>query len=138
MNDKLYKYVQWILYLLMGLSALFIIMFYISPGNPDLILYWMWALLILSGVVILSVSGFAMLKNPKGSYKVLIVVAGMILIGIVSYFLSSNTYSPAMLEKYKISANGVKWVGAGLLMSYFIMIIAIVSLIYASVSKYFK
>lgn len=138
MSDKLFKYVQWLLYLLMGLSALFVILFYISPANPNIILFWMYALLIFSGVVILGVSAYGMAKNPKGSYKALIVVAGMIVLVLLTYLLSKNTYSPAMLEKYSISANGVKWVGAGLATSYIILLIAIGTLVYTSVSKFFK
>jgi NADH:ubiquinone oxidoreductase subunit 6 (subunit J) len=122
----------------MGLSALFVLLFYISPSNPDLLLYWMYALLIFSGLVILSVSGYAMMKNPKGSYKALLAIAGLIVLALLSYLLSKNSYSPALLEKYSISANTVKWVGAGLLTTYFILLIAIGTLIFTSVSKFFK
>ena len=138
MSDKYFKYVQWLLYLLMGLSALFVILFYINPANPDLILFWMYALLILSGVVILSVNTFAMAKNPKGSYKALIYIAGMLILGFLSYIFSQNTYSPAMLEKYSITANTVKLVGAGLTMTYLILAISIGALIYTSVIKFFN
>jgi hypothetical protein len=122
----------------MGLSALFTILFYMSPANPDLLLYWMYALLITSGVVTLALAGLNILKNPKGSYKVLIVVAGILILGILSYALSKNTFPPAMLEKYEISANGVKLVGAGLIMTYFIMIIAVCVFIYTSLTKFIK
>jgi len=138
MGDKYFKYVQWLLYLLMGLSALFVIMFYISPSNPDLLLYWMYALLIFSIAVILSVSVFAMIKNPKGSYKALLAVAGLIVLALLTYLFSKNTYSPVLLEKYSISANTVRWVGAGLFTTYIILLIAIGTLIFASVSKFFK
>jgi hypothetical protein len=101
-------------------------------------LYWMYALIILSGVVILGVSTYAMIKSPKGSYKVLIAVAGMVVLVLLTYLLSTNTYGPAMLEKYSISANGVRWVGAGLLTAYIFLAIAILSLIFSSVSKFLK
>lgn len=138
MNDKLFKYVQWLLYLLMGLSALFVVLFYISPSNPDTLLYWMYTLLILSGVVILGLSIYGTVKNPKGSYKAVIYLGVMIALGILSYVFAKNTYGPAMLEKYSISANGVKMVGAGLTMTYFILAFSIIALIYSSVSKFFK
>jgi hypothetical protein len=138
MVDKYFKYVQWLLYLLMGISALFVILFYISPSNPDMLLYWMYALLILSGVVILSLSAYGMVKNPKGSYKALIYIAGIVVLGILSYAFAKNTYSPALLEKYSISANGVKMVGAGLTMTYFILAISVGVLIYSSLSKLIK
>jgi len=138
MDDKKFKYIQWLLYGLMGISALFTILFYLSPANPDVLLYWMYSLLILSGVVTLASAFMNILKNPKGSFKILIVVGGILVLGILSYALSSNNYSPAMLEKYGISANGVKMVGAGLIMTYFIMVIAIGVFVYTSMSRLFK
>ena len=138
MSEKYFKYVQWLLYALMGISALFTILFYLSPDSPDLLLYWMYILLILSGLVLFITSSYAILKNPKGSYKALLVVGVMIVLGILSYALSKNTFSAVMLEKYSISPNGVRWVGAGLLMTYFIMIIAIGSFIYSSIYRLIK
>jgi uncharacterized membrane protein HdeD (DUF308 family) len=133
MKEKNFKYIQWLLYAIMGLSALFTILFYMSPANPDLLLYWMYALLILSGVVTLASSLINIIKNPKGSLKIVGVIAIIIVLGIISYAVS-----PEMLEKYKISANGVKMVGAGLMMTYFIMIIAFGVFVYTSFSRFFK
>jgi len=122
----------------MGLSALFVILFYINPANPDIILYWMYAMLILSGVIIIGVSVYGMAKNPKGSYKALIYLAGLVVVGILSYLFAKNNYSPAMLEKYNITANGVKMVGAGLTMAYIILLISIGALVFSSMSKFIK
>jgi len=138
MNEKNFKYVQWLLYGLMGISALFTLLFYLSPANPDLLLYWGYALFIFAVGVTLASSFINILKNPKGSLKMLAVIAVIIVLGLISYAISKNTYSPAMLEKYSISANGVKMVGAGLIMTYFIMIIAIGVFVYTSISKFFK
>jgi len=138
MNEKNFKYVQWLLYGLMGISALFTVLFYLNPGSPDLLLFWMYALLILSVVITLASSVYNILKNPKGSLKVVAVVAIILILGFISYAISKNTYSPAMLEKYHISANGVKMVGAGLIMTYFIMVIAVGVFIYTSLHRFFK
>ena len=138
MSDKYFKYVQWLLYLLMGLSALFVIVFYFNSENPDMLLYWMYTMVIFSLVVIAIVATYAMIKSPKGSFKALIYIGGLIAIGILSYVFSKNTFGPAALEKYKITANTVKLVGAGLLLMYFMLIIAIGSLVYTSVIKFFQ
>jgi hypothetical protein len=138
MSEKYFKYVQWMLYVLMGLSALFTILFYLSPANPDLLLFWMYFLLILSGAVTLTLAGYNIIKNPKGSMKVVVVIGVIIVLGILSYALSSNNFPPALLEKYSISANGVKMVGASLIMTYFIMLIAIGVFIYTSISRFIK
>jgi NADH:ubiquinone oxidoreductase subunit 6 (subunit J) len=138
MTEKKFKYIQWLLYGLMAISAIFTVLFYFNPSSPDILLYWGYALVIFSGVVVLTVSITGMLKNPKGSYKVLLIVVGIVVLGILSYALSSNTLSPIELEKYSITAKGVKMVGAGLLMTYFIGIIAIGVFLYTAFSRFIK
>lgn len=138
MIEKRLKYVQWLLYGLMGISALLIIIFYMNSSNPDLILYWMYTIGILSVGTILAIVIAGIVRNPKGSMKVLAIVAIILFLGLISYALSKNTLTPDQLEKYHLSPSGVKMVGAGLLMTYFIMIIAIGVFIYTSVVRYFK
>ena len=138
MIDKQLKYVQWLLYALMGISALFIVLFYINSSNPDLILYWMYTIAILSLAIILAIVITGIVKNPKGSLKVVIIVGIGLLLGLISYAMSKNTLAPDQLEKYSLTPNNVKMVGAGLLMTYFIIIGAIGVFIYTSVIRYFK
>jgi hypothetical protein len=138
MIDKQLKLVQWLLYALMGISALFIVLFYINSSNPDLILYWMYTIALLSIAVILAIVITGLVKNPKGSFKVLIIVGIGLLLGLISYAMSKNTLAPDQLEKYSLTPNSVRLVGAGLLMTYFIMIGAIGVFIYTSVIKFFK
>jgi NADH:ubiquinone oxidoreductase subunit 6 (subunit J) len=138
MTEKNIKYVQWLLYGIMGISAIFTLLFYLNPSSPDLILYWGYTLAILSGVIILTIVIGGIVKNPKGSMKVVIIVGIGLLLGLISYAMSKNTLAPDQLEKYDLTANGVKMVGAGLLMTYFIMVIAIGVFIYTSVIRYFK
>jgi hypothetical protein len=138
MIEKRLKYVQWLLYGLMGLSALFILLFYMNSSNPDLILYWMYIIAILSIAIILAIVIASFVRNPKGSIKILMIVAGGLILGLISYALSSNTLTPDQLEKYNLTPNNVRLVGAGLLMTYFIMLGAIGVFIYTSVIKYFK
>ena len=138
MIEKRLKYVQWLLYGLMGISALLIILFYMNSSNPDLILYWMYTIAIISIGIILAIVIAGIVKNPKGSIKVLIIVAIGLLIGLISYAMSKNTLSPDQLEKYDLTPNNVRLVGAGLLLTYFTMLGAIGVFIYTSVIKYFK
>jgi hypothetical protein len=138
MIEKRLKYVQWLLFGLMGISALLIVIFYMNSSNPDLILYWMYTIAIISIAIILAIVIAGIVRNPKGSFKVLIIVAIGLLIGLISYALSKNTLAPDQLEKYNLTPNNVRLVGAGLLMTYFIMLGAIGVFIYTSVIKYFK
>lgn len=138
MNEKKFKYVQWLLYGLMAISAIFALLFYLNPGSPDMLLYWGYALFIFAVGVTLSVSIANILKNPKGSVKVLVIIGIMLFLGFISYALSKNNLSPDQLERYGITANGVRRVGTGLIMTYFIMVIAIGVFIYTSVIRIIK
>jgi hypothetical protein len=138
MNERNFKLVQWLLYGLMGISAVLTIIFYINPANPDIILYWGYILFFLSLGILLSISLINIIKNPKGSLKVMIIVAAMVIIGIIAYVLSKNTLNPIQMEKYGVSAGTVRMVGASLIMLYVIMAISIGVLIYTSLNKFFK
>jgi len=138
MTEKKLKLVQWLLYGIMGISAIFTVLFYLNPSNPDLMLYWGYTLAIFSGVVTLATALTNIAKNPKGSIKVLIIVAIGLILGFISYAMSKNTLAPDQLEKYNLTPNNVRMVGAGLLMTYFIMLGAIGVFIYTSVIRYFR
>ncbi|MFA4863097.1 MAG: hypothetical protein WC605_04895 [Bacteroidales bacterium] len=138
MNEKNFKYVQWLLYGLMAISAIFVLLFYLNPAKPDLLLYWGYSLFIFAVVVTLTVSLVNIVKNPKGSVKVLVILAIILFLGFISYALSKNNLTPDQLEKYNITASGVKMVGTGLIMTYSIMAIAIGVFIYTSVIRIIK
>jgi len=78
------------------------------------------------------------IDNPKGAVRPLIVVAFLVILWVVSYTLSDNTFTPLQLEKMETTAEVSKMVGAGLIYTYFIFGLAIVSIIYASISNIFK
>lgn len=138
MFEKKFKIIQWLLYGIIIISAIFGVIFYLNPASPDLLIYWGYVLFIVSAILVLGLSLWGILKNPKGAIQVLIIVALMIVLAIISYAMSKNTLSPTELEKYNLTANGVKMVGAGLLLTYFIGIIAIGVFIYTSVSRFLK
>jgi NADH:ubiquinone oxidoreductase subunit 6 (subunit J) len=138
MTEKHFKLIQWLLYGLMAISALFGLLFYLNPGSSDLLIYWGYFLVIVSAVVTIALSILGMMRNPKGSVKVLVIIAAMILVGIISYAVSKNTLTPTELEKYGISSSGVKMVGAGLMMTYIICVVAIGVFLYTSLRRFLK
>ena len=138
MNERNFKLVQWLLYGLMAVSALLTIIFYINPSNPDVILYWGYILFFISVAVLLIISVVSLLKNPKGSIKVLVILVGMIIVGFIAYSASKNTLTPLQLEKYGITASTVKWVGGSLILTYLMMVAAVGVFIYTAIYKFFK
>jgi hypothetical protein len=138
MNERKFKLVQWLLYGLMALSALLTVLFYINPSNPDVILYWMYIIFIVSVVILLGISFVNMIKNPKGSFKVLLIIVGMIVVGIIAYSVSKNTLDATQMEKYGVTASTVKWVSAGLILTYAMMIASVAVFIYTAFYKFIK
>lgn len=138
MSDKLSKIVQWFLYLMLGISALFGILFYVGSISEDLLLYWGYILLVVVIVAIFLASISNILLKPKGSLKVLIILAIMVVVAIISYALSGNEFTSAQLEKMQITASTSKMVGAGLFFTYFLAAVALIAIIYSAVSRMFK
>ena len=76
--------------------------------------------------------------DPKAAIRSLIGVGILVALWFVAYALSDNSFTPMELEKMKTTANISVMVGAGLIYTYFIFAIAIVAIIYASISSLFK
>ena len=138
MSDKMSKIVQWFLYLMLGISALFGILFYAEVISEDLLLYWGYLLLIVAVVATLLAAISNILLKPKGSLKILIILAIMVIVAGISFALSKNHMSPAQLEKNQITAMTSRLVGAGLYFTYFMAAVALISIIYSAVSRMFK
>lgn len=139
MSDKTSKLIQWFLYILLALSAVFGLLFYTNTARyTDLLLYWGYALIIFVVVATLLATLFIILRNPKASVKLLIAIALVVVIAIVAYAVSGNEFSTAQLEKLKISESTSRMVGAGLVITYLLGIVAILSIAYTAVSRLFK
>ena len=100
----------WVAYIAFGLSALFAILFPIIQT----------------------------VANPKDAIRSLIVVALVVALWFVAYALSDNSFTSVQLEKMETTAETSVLVGAGLIYTYFIFGLAIVAIIYASISSIFK
>ena len=138
MSDTLSKVVQWFLYLMLGISALFGVLFYADVAGENLLLTWGYALLGITILATLIAAVSNILLKPKGSLKVLVIVAIMAVVAVISYVFSTNEFTSAQLEKMQITETTSKLVGAGLLFTYFLAAVAILAIIYSAVSRIFK
>lgn len=77
-------------------------------------------------------------SNPKGAVRTLIIVAVAVVLWFVAKAFATNQFSPSELESMEITAETSVMVGAGLIYTYFIFGLAILAIIYASVSNLFK
>jgi len=102
----------------------------------------LWTFYALMGAALLAFVYFAVLQmidDPKRAKTTLIGVAGTLVIFAIAMILSSGTdISEIVLEKAKISHSGCRWIGAGLITTYFCFGGAIASLITIEVMRPFK
>jgi hypothetical protein len=139
MWENLFKYLQWLLYGLMGISALLGLLFYMNIIGEDTILYWTYFLIVLLILSTVGVLIWGITLNPKKSLRSLIFVGAAVLIAIIAYVISTNEFTPQQLEKMNNATPFTsKWVGAGLYILYLLIFAAVGSFIYAALSIFRK
>jgi len=138
MVDKLSKYVGWVLYVLMAVSAVLAVLFYTESIETSMFLQWSYILLI-SGVVIAVASPiYGFILAPKNAVKLLIILGLVAVLGFVAYSLAGNTYSTTKLELLKITEQTSRNVGMGIIFTYISFAVALLAILFSSVLKIFK
>ena len=79
-----------------------------------------------------------MIQNPKNSLKILGALVVLVIIGFICYAVAKNTLGVEQLEQLKTTAEISKTVGALLYFTYIIGGLAVLSVIFSSVSSIFK
>lgn len=138
MNDNLSKYVGWVLIALMGLSAIFGVLFYTGAITESFLLRWSYILLVAGIIIAIASPIYSYVQNPQNAVKLLISVGIVAVVAIISYSLAGNSFSEIKLEQMKITEHTSKLVGMGLLFTYITAGFAILAVIFSSVSKLLK
>jgi len=95
--------------------------------------------LILCAILVIVFPIAYIIMNPKNAVRLLIVLGGLVVLAIISYFIASDaTFTQEELLKLDTTPAVTKRVGAALIFTYIIGILAILSAIYSGVSKFFK
>ncbi len=138
MKDKVANFTRWILYVLLLVSAVPGILYYLGAMSTDAFLNW-GKLLLVVGVAVLVIGPlFTLLVNPKNLIKMLLSIVLLAVVLGVSYALATNQLSALQLETYKISAETSKLVGMGLYATYISFGLSILAILYSGVVKLFK
>ncbi|RUT78096.1 hypothetical protein [Ancylomarina longa] len=101
MSNTLSKYLDILTYVMIGLTAIFVAMFYLggdipnqaydTPVYTDLLINWTKVLFIVSAGLAVVFPIIQLIVNPKGALKGLIGLVGLGLIILISYSLSDGT-----------------------------------------------
>ncbi len=152
MSEKITKLTSILLWVLMGLTVLFAILFYVGgvvPGTdgtryeePKITNSFIVFAYILLAITVLVMIFFALrnvVLNPKGLKLALIALGlGAVLVGLAA-LLADNTV--LNLPHYKGSDNVPRtlfWTDVGLYVAYFLLAGAFLAIIYSVISKYFR
>jgi hypothetical protein len=132
------KILRIFLAVLLAISALLALLFYIDAISDDVLIYWGYFLVIFTAVITILFPIVFLILNPKNSIKIFIGIGLMVVIAIIAYTLATVGFTDLQLEKLGITAGTAKYVGAGLIFTYILAALAVLSIIYASISRIFK
>ena len=90
-----------------------------------------------AALAVLGFSVIQMTKSPDNAKKTLYTVGGLVVVLVVSYLIASSEVLPSY-EKYHINSGGSKRVGMGLNAFYFLVIGAVLTILYTEFGKAFK
>jgi hypothetical protein len=132
------KILRIFLAVLLAISALLAILFYLDVVSDDLLIYWGYFLVIFTAVITILFPLVHLITSPRSSIKIFIGIGVMVVLAIVAYSLSTVGMTDLQLEKLEVTAATAKYVGAGLIFTYILAALAVLSIIYAGISKIIK
>ena len=137
MSKGLSKILNIVLYVLLGVSALLGVLFYLESISADLIIYWCYTLFGLGAAAAIILPIINLGKNPAGAKGALIGLIALVLVFVISYMIAGDE----MLPKYEAFIDGPedsRKVGMGLIAFYILALGAIGAVVYSSISKMIK
>ena len=152
MATKLSKIVTYLLYFLMLVSVVLVILFYfgkVVPGTEDTnfeepvitktILLWAGILVGLTAVLSLAFPIINIVTNPKAAKGTLFTLIGAAVLIFIAWILASDAVldMPHYEGKDNVPKT-LKLAGTGIFTAYILAGLAILSILYSEIAKYFK
>jgi inner membrane protein involved in colicin E2 resistance len=126
-----------IMYILLGISAVLSVLFFMESISEGVFLNWSYILLGIASLTAIVFPIINIIQNPKKAKMVIAGVVGLAVIFGISYAMASG-YEVKLGEDNVIPAETVKMVDAGLIMTYILGALSIAAAIFDGVSKMFK
>jgi len=137
MEDKFQKYLSWGFYATMAIGTLLGALFFIN-GGFELLIQFSYVLMILTAIISLISPIFSFVQHPKNTKNIYMMLGIVGVIAIISYLMAGNNYSALELELHKISATESVNISFGLVFTFIVMILTVISVLFSSVYKLFK
>ena len=78
------------------------------------------------------------IQNPKSLVKMLVAIAGIVVLGFICYSIAGNAFSSLRLEELKTTAQVSRLVGSALIFTYILGGLAVLSIIFSGIAGLFK
>lgn len=137
MKDKFEKYLSWGFYAVIAIGSFLGILFFIN-GSFEMLIQFSYVLMILTAAISLIAPIFSFVQHPKNTKNLFIILGVIGVIALISYLMAGNGYSAIELEKNNITASESVNISFGLIFTFIIMILTVVSVLFSSVYKFFK
>lgn len=135
MNNKL---LEIILYVLLGISTLLSVLFYVNIISEGILINWCYLLFGIATLTAIVFPIIAMIQNPKNAKNALIGVVSLLVIVGIAYALAGGEEIYNANAILLADASTSKWSEAGIISVYILAIAAIGTIIFSEVSKIFK
>lgn len=148
-SSKILKILMWVL---MAVTIVFALMFYLGSVKPESagtrleeptitqsFLVWAYILFFLTAGITVVFSIINFIINPKGGKKTLISLLGGVAIIVVAYLLSDDTVLNMPFYDGKDNVPGtLKFVDTTMFTAYILAVFAFLAIVFSSVSRLFK
>lgn len=138
MKDNIAKVTRWILILLLALSVIPGVLFYLDALDTETFLNIAKVLLVVAVAIMIVSPVYGFITNPQNIVKLLISVGLIVIVFFVGYSMAGDAVTEAQEVKHGLTQTSSKMVGTGLYVTYIAFGLTVLSLLYASVIKIFK
>ncbi len=104
----------------------------------DVGIYLTYALIAICVLAVLIFAVARIVSHPEGAKSALIGIGGLVVLGIIAYFLSSGADANTTYADLEVSEGTSRMVGSGLLILYIVMGLTVLSIIYVEITRLFK
>ena len=137
MQQGFEKFIRWGFYAIMLIGALLGIFFFMSDSF-ELMIQYSYVLFILTALFALVSPVFTFIQPPKNLKNLALTLGIVVVIALIAYLFSGNSYSEMQLETYKISASESTFISFGIIFTFIVSILVLITVVFSSVYKLFK
>jgi len=127
---KLAKLTSFLLYALLGISAILGILFYMGSVSEEPLIYVAYAFVVLAAIFAIGFPVYQLMSNPKGALNTLIGLAILGVIVLIAYSLASDQVMNIVgYDGPDNNPGTLKMVGTGLFTTYILFFLSLAAIV---------